>query len=149
MLLDLAGVWDGVTGQEFDEGRFTGTVGTDDADAGREGDGARDFVERGFRSAGIGEGAVCHLEDRSRRGTDAHERAWRGEAELDDRGREGVVRLCGGMLLDKLCEVAAVVDEALLLVVDDVGADVVEETAVVRHDQDGGLGLSFQVAFEP
>ena len=46
---------------------------------------------------------------------------------------------------DERGEVSLVVDELLLLVVDDVGADGVEESRVVGHDHGGDLRLGAEV----
>lgn len=53
------------------------------------------------------------------------------------------------MLLDKLREVAAVVDKPLVLVMDDVGTDRVEEAAVVRDEEDSDLVLRLEVILQP
>ena len=145
VLLDATRVREGLAREKFDESRLSGAIGADDTDAGRERDGARDVVELGLLGARVAERAVGHLEDRARLGAHAHERAGRRERELDDRGREGVVRLSGRVLLDELGKVALVVDELLLLVVDDVGADGVKEATVVRDDHRGDVVLRVEV----
>lgn len=145
VLLDLARVRKGLSSEELDEGRLSGSVGSDDTDTRRERDGAGDVLELGLLGAGVGEGAAGHLEDGAGLGADTHERSGRGEGELDDRVGEGVVGLSSGPLLDELGEVALVVVELLLLVVNDVGADGVEESRVVRNDHAGDVALSVEV----
>lgn len=116
-----------------------------DTDARRERDGDAGVVQLGLGRARVGEGAVGHLEDGTGARADAHERARRRERELDDLVREGVVSLARGVLLDELGEVAAVVDELLLVVVDDVGAHGVEEARVVRDDHRRDARLRLEV----
>jgi hypothetical protein len=145
VLLDLSRVRESFSGEELDEGRLSGSVGSDDSDTRRERDGAGDVLELGLLGTRVGEGAAGHLEDGAGLGANTHERTGRGEGELDDRVGEGVVGLSGGPLLDKLGEVALVVVELLLLVVDDVGADGVEESRVVGDDHAGDVALSVEV----
>lgn len=67
-----------------------------------------------------------------------------------DRGRgEGVVRLGGRDSLDKLAQVSLVVDQLLLLVVDNVGTDIVQESRVVRDDHARHLAQATEILFEP
>jgi hypothetical protein len=101
VLLNTSRVGEGLSGEELDEGRLSGSVGSDDTDSGREGDGARDVVELGLLGSGVRVGAVGHLEDGTGLRSDTHEGAGRGEGELDDGGGEGVVGLGGGVLLDE------------------------------------------------
>lgn len=135
--------------EELDEGRLSGSVGSEDTDSRREGKGARDVVELRPRCTGVGERAVGELHDRPRVGSDTHERSGRGELEGDRGGGEGVVRLGLGDPLDELRKVALVVGNLLVLVVHDVGARVVEETGVVRDHDAGDLGLRDKVSLQP
>lgn len=103
------------------------------------------------------------------------EKKRRREDSLDRGGGEGVVRLGLGLLLDELGKVSLVVSELLGLVVDlkrgkktksarrrrvrpsrsrgkrthDVGANVVQESRVVRDNEAGDLGLGDEVPLEP
>ena len=73
-----------------------------------------------------------HLQNGLVLGLDALQEAGLGELERDVGVGELVVRLGGGVLLDKLGQVAAVGLELAALVVENVGADAVEEAAVWR-----------------
>jgi hypothetical protein len=116
-----------------------------DTDTGREGDGAGSVGELGLGGTGVGEGAVGHAEDSLGAGTDTHETTGRREDELDNLVGEGVVGAAGRVLLDEVVKVTAVVVELLLVVVNDVGADGVEETGVVGNDHRGNTLLSDEV----
>jgi hypothetical protein len=116
-----------------------------DTDTRREGDGAGSVGELGLGGTGVGEGAVGHAEDSLGAGTDTHETTGRREDELDNLVGEGVVGAAGRVLLDEVVKVTAVVVELLLVVVNDVGADGVEETGVVGNDHRGNTLLSDEV----
>lgn len=104
VLLDTSRVGEGLSGEELDEGRLSGSIGTDDSDTGREGDGARDVDELRLLGSRVGVGTVGHLEDGTGLRSDSHEGSGGREGELDDRGGEGVVRLGGGVLFDEAKE---------------------------------------------
>lgn len=122
---------DSLTGEELDEGRFTGTVGSDDTDSGRKGEGTRGILDRRSRGTGIGECTVGKFEDSSCVGSDTDEVTGRREGELDRSSGKSVVGLGRWDLFDKLGEITGVVHELLAFVVDNVGTNVVEETRVV------------------
>ena len=74
-----------------------------------------------------------------------------GSGKLKATRSEGqlVVRLCLGLLQDKVGEVAAVALELEVLVVDDVRAYVVEELRVVGNEQTSAGLEVYQVVSEP
>lgn len=140
---------DSLTGEELDEGRFTGTVGTDDTDSGRKGEGARSILDRRSGGTRIGECTVGKFEDRSCIGSDTDEVTRRREGELDRSSGKSVVGLGRRDLFDKLGEVTGVIHELLAFIVDNVGTNVVEETRVVRDDHTGDVVQAADVFLKP
>jgi hypothetical protein len=69
-----------LSSQQLDQGGFTSTIGSDDTDTRREGEGTRDVFERWLGSAGVGECTSGQFHDRSGVGSNTHQRT---------RGREG------------------------------------------------------------
>lgn len=140
---------DSLTSQELDEGRFTRTVGTDNTDTGRKGEGAGGILDRRPGGTGVGECTVGKFEDRSCVGSDTDEVTGRREGELDRSSGKSVVGLGRRDFFDKLGEVTGVVHKFLALVVDNVGTDVVEETRVVRDDHTGDVVQAADVFLKP
>mmetsp|Transcript_42409 Transcript_42409/g.82956 ORF Transcript_42409/g.82956 Transcript_42409/m.82956 type:complete len:387 (-) Transcript_42409:1245-2405(-) len=136
--------------EHLDDRRLAGAVGADDSDARVEAGLEVDVAHRGARVAGVGEGAVLHLDDRLALGLDAVEETGLGEGEGKVLVRQLIVGLGTGHALDEGREVAAVVLElAVVLIMDDVRHDAVEEAAVVRHDHRRHLGQPTEVGLEP
>jgi hypothetical protein len=81
VLLDLTLLRDGLTGKELDEGRLSGSVGSEDTDSGGESERARDVVKLGSDGSGVGEGAMGELHDGSSVRSDSHQRTRRRESE--------------------------------------------------------------------
>ena len=149
VLLDTTFLGHNLTGEDLDEGGLSGTVATENGDTGRERERAGDVLERGIGSTGVLEAAVGHLDDGTSARADTHEETGRRELELDRRLGKGVVGLALGADLDEGSEVALVVRQLLVLVVNDVRANLIEETGVVGHDQGGDVGVLLEVILEP
>ncbi|TKW55191.1 hypothetical protein CTA1_1265 [Colletotrichum tanaceti] len=148
VLVDLTLRGDELTGEDVDERRLAGTVGANDGDTGAEGALERDVLDLGLAGARVLERHLGGTQDGLGLGLDTLEETGLGEGELHLRVAELVVRLGGGVLLDKLLEVTTVALELEALVVNDVLADVVEEGRVVGDD-DGGAGGVLEVLLEP
>lgn len=116
-----------------------------DTDTGRKRDGAGSVGQLRLLGSRVSEGAVGHLEDGTSSRSNTHEGTGRRESELDDIVGEGVVGFAGRVLLDESGEVTSVVVELLFVVVNDVGADGIEETRVVGDDHRSDTGLSLEV----
>mmetsp|Transcript_9670 Transcript_9670/g.23948 ORF Transcript_9670/g.23948 Transcript_9670/m.23948 type:complete len:871 (-) Transcript_9670:317-2929(-) len=145
-----AGLGLGLAAEHLDDGRLAGAVGADHGNARRERGLERDVAHGGLVLAGVGEGAVVHLDDGLALGLDAVEQTGLGEGEGEVLVRELVVGLGAGHALDEGRQVALVVLElAVVLVVDDMGDDAVEETRVVRHDARRHGGERREVVLEP
>jgi hypothetical protein len=93
----------------------------------------------------VSESTVGHLENGTSSGADTHERTGRREGELDDVVGESVVGFAGRVLFDESGKVTLVVVKLLFVVVNNVGADGVEESRVVGNDHRGDTILSLEV----
>jgi hypothetical protein len=150
VLLDTTSGWDGFTSQHLDQSGLSSSVATNDGGTGGQRKLARDASEGWLGSSWVGVGAVSHTQNGAGVGLDTGEDTRRWELELDKGGREGVVTLGLWLLLDKLGQVTLVGLELLSrLVVVDVGADLVQESRVVRNDQTGDLGVGLEVLLQP
>lgn len=125
----------GLSDEELDEGRLSGSVGSEDGDTRREGDLERDVVELLDGRGGVLESDVAHLHERLLLGLDTVEEGRVGELELvllvDV---ELVVGLGLGNVLDEGLEVTWVPLNLEAVKVEDVGGDVVEEARVVCEE---------------
>jgi hypothetical protein len=63
VLVDLAFLRDGFTGEQLDEGGFTSTIGSEDTHTAAQTEGAGDILEGGFGGTRVGEGTVAELHD--------------------------------------------------------------------------------------
>jgi hypothetical protein len=68
---------------------------------------------------------------------------------LDAGSSQSVITPCLGNLFDKLAQVSRVIRDLLVLVVHDVGTDIVEEPRVVGDDHAGNVRLVDKVLFQP
>jgi hypothetical protein len=93
----------------------------------------------------VSESTVGHLENGTSSGTNTHERTGRREGELDDVVGESVVGFAGRVLFDESGKITLVVVKLLFVVVNNVGADGVEESRVVRNDHRGDTILRLEV----
>ena len=148
VLVDLTGGGDEFTSQDVDEGGLASTVGTNDGNTRAKGALEGDVLDLGLGGTGVLEAHLGGTENGLGLGLDTLKETGLGEGELHLGVAELVVRLGGGVLLDELLEVTTVTLELEALVVDDVLADVVEETTVVR-DNDGSARRGAQVILEP
>ena len=125
----------GVTDEELDERRLSGTVGTEDGDTGGERNLEGDVVELLDGLRGVLEADLAHLEEGLLLGLDTFEERRVRELELVVlRGLKSVV---GAGLRDSLhegLEVTPVALELEAVEVEHVGDGVVEEGRVVRDD---------------
>jgi hypothetical protein len=122
----------GLSDEELDEGRLSGSVGSENGDTRRERDLERDVVELLDGRGRVLEGNVTHFHERLFLGLDTIEERGVGEGEVVVlEGVELVVGLGLGNVLDELVEVTGVTLDLELVQVEDIGTDVVEETRVV------------------
>mmetsp|Transcript_33773 Transcript_33773/g.85509 ORF Transcript_33773/g.85509 Transcript_33773/m.85509 type:complete len:691 (+) Transcript_33773:978-3050(+) len=135
--------------QDLDERRLAGAVAAQHGDARVQAHVARDVHQRGLGRARVRERHLLHVQDRLLARRHTVERGRLGEVELEGGGRQLVVRLGLGLDLDKLGQVALVAAQAPVLVVVDVGAHIVEERRVVRHNHGGDVGLRVQILHQP
>lgn len=156
--------------EELDEGRLSGSVGSEDGDTGRERDLERDVVELGSGGSRVLESDVAHLHERLLLGLDSVEERRVGELEqVVLGGVELVVDLGLGDMLNEGLEVSGIPLDLEAVKVEDVGGDVVEESRVVygarrvsttkpnaqtskgrTGDDDGGAGLeTLKVVLQP
>jgi len=140
---------DGLTGQDLDEGRLSGTVGSDDGNTRVEGDLARHVHDGQLGGAGVGKVNVLELDKGLILGLDTVQETGLGELEGDGRGRQLVVGLALGVLLNELGQVTLVLLELAGLVVDNTRADSVEESRVVGNDHGGDVGQGVKVVLQP
>ena len=148
VLVELTRSGDKLTGEDVDQGGLSGSVGTDNGDTGSER--TLEVDVRDLRPGGTGvlEGHVLDLDDGLGLGLDTLEETRLGEGEVELRGTELVVRTSRRNLLGEGLEVTTVTLKLEALVVDDVLADVVQETRIVRHD-DGSARRVLEVGLEP
>lgn len=73
VLVDFAFLGEGLSGEELDEGRFTGTIGAEDTDTTAESESTGDVLEGWAGSSRVGEGTVAQLHDGTCVGPDSHE----------------------------------------------------------------------------
>lgn len=122
----------GLSDEKLDEGRFTGSVGSENGDTGRERDLERDVVKLLNGGSRVLESDVTHLHERLLLGLDTIEKGRVGEGEVVILERvELVVSLGLGNELDESVEVTGVPLDLELVQVENVGTDVVEESRVV------------------
>mmetsp|Transcript_12009 Transcript_12009/g.25035 ORF Transcript_12009/g.25035 Transcript_12009/m.25035 type:complete len:444 (+) Transcript_12009:1274-2605(+) len=147
---------EGISHDHSDQRGLTGAVGAQDHDAGRQRHLETNARQGVLVVAGITEIDVVHLQKFLRGGTDPLESSRIGEGEFEFGGGEFEVMLRLRLFLDEFGHLAGVVNElavrapgVALLVVYDVGADVLQEGGVVRHDEDGGVLEAAQVLNEP
>mmetsp|Transcript_33591 Transcript_33591/g.74379 ORF Transcript_33591/g.74379 Transcript_33591/m.74379 type:complete len:529 (-) Transcript_33591:733-2319(-) len=95
------------------------------------------------------EADLHHLQDGLVLGLDTLQVAGLGELEGNGGGGQLVVGLGLGLLLHELRQVTAVGLELAVLVVDDVGADAVQEARVVGHHDGGHVLQAGQVVLQP
>lgn len=125
----------GVTDEELDECRLSGTVGTEDSDTGRERHLEGDVVELLLRLCWVLEADLAHLDEGLLLGLDTLEQWWLGELELVVLSRlESVVRASLRNRLHEGLEVTPVAPELEAVQVENVGDGVVQEAGVVRDD---------------
>ncbi|ROV98021.1 hypothetical protein VMCG_07082 [Cytospora schulzeri] len=140
---------DELTGQDVDEGGLASTVGANDGNTGAERALESDVLDLGLGGTRVLEGHPAGTQNSLGLGLDTLQETGLGEGELDLGGTELEVGLGLGVLLDELGQVALVgLQLEVTLVVDDVLADAVEETRVVRHD-DGSAVRVLKVVLEP
>jgi len=124
-----------VTNEELDEGRFAGSIGTEDGDTRRERDLESDVVQLLNGLGGVLESNLAHFQQTLLLGLDTLKKRWVGEFELVVLGSlECVIRLGLGDLLDKGLEVAFVSPDLEAVQVEDIGDGVVEEARIVGHN---------------
>jgi hypothetical protein len=124
-----------VTNEELDEGRFAGSVGTEDGNTRRERDLESDVVELLNGLGGVLESNLAHLQQTLLLSLDTLKERWVGELEpVVLGGLECVIRLGLGDLLDEGLEVAFVSPDLEAIQVEDIGDGVVEEARVVGYN---------------
>ena len=148
VLVDLTAGGDQLTGQDVDQGRFTGTVGTNDGNTRAKGHLETDVGNLGAGGTGVLEGHVVDTNDGLGLGLDTLKETRLGELEFEVGGTQLVVRTSGGKLLDELTQGTTVTLKLEALVVDDVLKNVVQEAAVVG-DHDGSARRGFEVVLQP
>ena len=146
--IDITLCGDEFTSEYIDQGRFACTVGTDNGNTRTKG-----ALEGNVGYLGLGGTRVLELHlansyDGLRFGLYTFKETRLRELELDLGGAKLVVGLGRRALLDELGQVASVSLELESLVVNDVLADVVQETRVVGDD-DGCAGGGLEVVLEP
>lgn len=148
VLVDLTTGGNQFTGQDVDQSRFTGTVGTNDGNTRAQGHLETNVRNLGTRSTRVLEGHVGDTDDGLGLGLDTLEVTGLGELELHVRSTKLVVRAGSRDLLDELAQTTTVALELEALVVDDVLDNVVQKAAVVR-DHDGCARRVDEVVLQP
>ncbi|KAI6776795.1 hypothetical protein HG530_000740 [Fusarium avenaceum] len=148
VLVDLTLGRDKLTSEDVDQSRLASTVGTDDGNTRAQRALERDVADLGLGSTGVLEGHVGGTEDSLGLGLDTLKETGLREGELHLGLTKLVVRLGRGVAGDEGSQVTSVTLELESLVVNDVLADVVEETRVVRDD-DGSASGVLEVLLEP
>mmetsp|Transcript_16107 Transcript_16107/g.28990 ORF Transcript_16107/g.28990 Transcript_16107/m.28990 type:complete len:515 (-) Transcript_16107:1255-2799(-) len=139
-----------LAGQQLDQSTLARAIGTQDRDATAETTRARDIHELRLRCAGVGKGDFLQGQERLLLTGDPVQKGRLGEVETEGGGLQRVVALGLGLDLDELGQIAVVVAQLALLVMHDVGADGVQEGAVVRDDETGDMrDFLGQVVLEP
>lgn len=122
----------GLSDKELDEGRLAGSVGAEDSDTGRKRDLEGHVVELLGGRGRVLESDVSHLHERLLLGLDTVEEGRVGELEeVVVGGRELVVGLGLGHVLDERLEVTGITLDLETVQVEDVSRNVVEEARVV------------------
>ncbi|ROW16830.1 hypothetical protein VPNG_01505 [Cytospora leucostoma] len=146
---DLTLGGDELTGQDVDQRGLASTVGADDSDTRSQRALEGDVLDLGLGSTGVLEGHPAGTQNGLGLGLDTLKETGFGERELDLGSTKLEVGPGLGVLLDELGQVTLVgLELEVTLVVDDVLADAVEETRVVRHNDGGAVGV-LKVVLEP
>uniref|UniRef100_A0A098DMI5 Uncharacterized protein n=1 Tax=Gibberella zeae (strain ATCC MYA-4620 / CBS 123657 / FGSC 9075 / NRRL 31084 / PH-1) TaxID=229533 RepID=A0A098DMI5_GIBZE len=148
VLVDLTLGRDKLTSEDVDQSRLAGTVGADNGNTRAQRALEGDVADLGLGGTRVLEGHVGGTENGLGLGLDTLKETGLGEAELDLGLTKLVVGLGGGVAGDESSQVTLVTLELESLVVNDVLADVVKETGVVR-DNDGGASGVLEVLLEP
>lgn len=149
VLVDITGGRDQLTGQNVDQCRLTGTVGTDDSNTGSQRHLEGNIGNLGTRSARVLEGHVGDTDDSLGLGLDTLQETGLGELEFHVGSTQLVVRAGGRNLLHELAQGTTVTLKLeVTLVVNDVLDNVVQELAVVR-DNDGSARGRAKVVLQP
>ncbi|GFZ45382.1 LOW QUALITY PROTEIN: hypothetical protein JCM24511_03108 [Saitozyma sp. JCM 24511] len=140
----------GLAGEQLDEGRLSGTVGTQNGHTRRERDLERDVVQLLDGRGRVLVRDVTHLEQGLLLGLDTVEKRRGRELELVVLGNvELEVGLGLGDVDDKVGQVARVALELEVVEVEDVGDGAVEEVRVVRDNDRRAGGERGEVVDEP
>ncbi|KUI63666.1 hypothetical protein VM1G_12020 [Cytospora mali] len=140
---------DELTSQDVDQSGLSSTVGANDGDTRAQRALEGDVGNLGLGGTGVLEGHPVGTQDSLGLGLDTLEETGFREGELDLGSTKLEVSLGLGVLLDELGQVTLVgLELEVTLVVDDVLANAVEETRVVRHDDGGAVGV-LKVILEP
>lgn len=134
VLVDVTRGWDKLTSQDIDKGGLSGTVGTDDGDTGTERALEGDVGNLRLGGSRVLEAHVVDTDNGLGLSLDTLKETGLRELEFHIGSAKLVVRAGRGHLLDELVEVSTVAAELEALIVDDVLDNVVQEFAVVRHD---------------
>ncbi|PTD06759.1 hypothetical protein FCULG_00006734 [Fusarium culmorum] len=148
VLVDLTLGRDKLTSEDVDQSRLAGTVGTDNGNTRAQRALEGDVADLGLGGTRVLEGHVGGTENGLGLGLDTLKETGLGEAELNLGLTKLVVGLGGGVAGDESSQVTLVTLELESLVVNDVLADVVKETGVVRDD-DGSASGVLEVLLEP
>ncbi|KAM3086346.1 hypothetical protein ACMFMG_012162 [Clarireedia jacksonii] len=132
--VNITDSWDEFTSEDVDQSRFTGTVRTNDGNTGTKRTLEGDVGNLWLGGTWVLESHLVDTNDSLGLGLDTLKETWLGELELDLRSTKLVVGLGLWALLDEFPQVTSVSLELESLVVDDVLANVVQETGVVRND---------------
>jgi len=148
VLVDLTLGRDKLASEDVDQSRLASTVGTDNGNTRAQRALEGDVTDLGLGSTRVLEGHVGGTENGLGLGLDTLKETGLREAELDLGLTKLVVGLGRGVAGDESSQVTLVTLELESLVVNDVLADVVEETRVVRDD-DGSASGVLEVLLEP
>ncbi|CEI62809.1 unnamed protein product [Fusarium venenatum] len=148
VLVDLTLGRDELTSEDVDQSRLASTIGTNNGNTRSQRTLEGDVADLGLGGTGVLEGHVGGTENGLGLGLDTLKETGLGEAELDLGLAKLVVGLSRGVAGDESSQVTLVTLELESLVVNDVLADVVKETRVVRDD-DRSASRVLEVLLEP
>mmetsp|Transcript_2571 Transcript_2571/g.7553 ORF Transcript_2571/g.7553 Transcript_2571/m.7553 type:complete len:291 (-) Transcript_2571:508-1380(-) len=145
-----------VTYNHLHEGGLAGTISTQNSNSGTERHLDVNVVERIEIISRVPVIHAFHLQKLLRRRLDALESSRFGERELEIGSRQLEVMLRLRKFLDEVRHLAAVVHEfsmrpprGAILVVDDIGTDILDKRNVVRYDEDRSAGKLLHVLGKP
>mmetsp|Transcript_2434 Transcript_2434/g.3694 ORF Transcript_2434/g.3694 Transcript_2434/m.3694 type:complete len:1074 (+) Transcript_2434:2189-5410(+) len=138
-----------LTSKDLDESRLTGTVGTQASNTGRKSTVSSSIFEDHPVSVRVLVRNLVHLKNSLILGLDTLKVSGLRKLESEGTSLKLIVCLSLRLGLDELRKVALVNLKLAVVVINDMGADMVEETRIVGNKDSRHMGEAGEVVFEP